>query len=160
MAWEGRYSVNIIKLSAIRRKNFAFNQIKKKWIVKYCSCNLNKILIANQMKSISSNLDSDLLNYDNFILLRDFSVEPDDTTTKDYCQIFDYRNTIKEKFRFKNLQSYIQRFSSQAFMNDLQNLFSWSTYYLNASRKLLKERVGGITQYEKNELYRQVKLLS
>lgn len=89
-----------------------------------CSFNLNNILIANHMKSIWSNLDSDLLNYDNFILLRDFNVEPDDTTTKDYCQIFDCRNIIKEKLCFKNLQNYIQRFSSQAFMNELQNLFS------------------------------------
>ena len=74
---------------------------KKKWLL--CSSyNPKKNLIANHLKCIGRNLDSQLGQYENFILMGDFNVEPNDANMKDFCQIYGCRNIVKDKTCFKN----------------------------------------------------------
>ena len=59
---------------------------RKKWLL----CNSNnpkKNLIANHLNFIGRNLDSQPGQYENFILMGDFNVEPNDATMKNFCQI-------------------------------------------------------------------------
>ena len=74
---------------------------KKKWLL--CSSyNPKKNLIANHLKCIGRNLDSQLGQYENFILMGDFNVEPNDANMKDFCQIYGCKNIVKDKTCFKN----------------------------------------------------------
>ena len=74
---------------------------KKKWLL--CSSyNPKKNLIVNHLKCIGRNLDSQLGQYENFILMGDFNVEPNDANMKDFCQIYGCKNIIKEKTCFQN----------------------------------------------------------
>ena len=69
---------------------------KKKWLL--CSSyNPKKNLIANHLKCIGRNLDSQLGQYENFILMGDFNVEPNDANMKDFCQIYGCKNIVKDK---------------------------------------------------------------
>ena len=64
---------------------------KKKWLL--CSSyNPKKNLIANHLKYIDRNLDSQLGQYENFILMGDFNVELNDANMKDFCQIYGCKN--------------------------------------------------------------------
>ena len=74
---------------------------KKTWLL--CrSCNPKKHLIANHLNCIGRNLDSQLGQYENFILMGDFNVEPNDATMKNFCQIYGCKNIVKDKTCFKN----------------------------------------------------------
>ena len=74
---------------------------KKKWLL--CSSyNPKKNLIANHLNCIGRNLDSQLGQYENFILMGDFNVEPNDATMKNFCQIYDCKNIVKDKTCFKS----------------------------------------------------------
>ena len=74
---------------------------KKKWLL--CSSyNPNKNLIANHLKCIGRNTDSQLGQYENFILMGDFNVKPNDATMKNFCQIYGCKNIVKDKTCFKN----------------------------------------------------------
>ena len=67
---------------------------KKKWLL--CSSyNPEKNLIANHLNYIGRNLDSQLGQYENFILMGDFNVEPNDANMKDFCQIYGCKNIVK-----------------------------------------------------------------
>ena len=54
---------------------------KKKWLLSR-SCNSKKNLIANHLNCIGRSLDSQLGQYENFILKGDFNVEPNYITMK------------------------------------------------------------------------------
>ena len=54
---------------------------KKKWLLSR-SCNPKKNLIANHLNCIGKSLDSQLGQYENFILMGDFNVEPNYITMK------------------------------------------------------------------------------
>ena len=74
---------------------------KKKWLL--CSSyNPKKNLIANHLKCIGINLDSQLGQYENFILMGNFNVEPNDANMKEFCQIYGCENIVKDKTCFKN----------------------------------------------------------
>ena len=69
---------------------------KKKWLL--CSSyNPKKNLIANHLNCIGRNLDSQLGQYENFILMGDFNVEPNDATMKNFCQISGCKSIVKGK---------------------------------------------------------------
>ena len=61
------------------------------------SYNPKKNLIANHLNCIGRNLDSQLGQYENFILMGDFNVEPNDATMKNFCQIYGCKNMVKDK---------------------------------------------------------------
>ena len=74
---------------------------KKTWL--FCSSyNPKKNLKANHLNCIGRNLDSRLEQYENFILMGDFNVEPNHATMKNFCQIYGCKNIVKDKACFKN----------------------------------------------------------
>ena len=74
---------------------------KKKWLL--CSSyNPKKNLTANHLNCIGKNLDSQLGQYEKFILMGDFNVEPNDANMKNFCQIYGCKNIVKDKTCFKN----------------------------------------------------------
>ena len=74
---------------------------KKAWLL--CSSyNPKKNLKANHLNCIGRNLDSQPGQYENFILMGNFNVEPNDATMKNFCQIHSYKNIVKDKTCFKN----------------------------------------------------------
>ena len=74
---------------------------KKIWLL--CSSyNPKKNLIANRLNCNGRNLDLQLRQYKHFIFMGDFNVEPNDATMKNFCQIYDCRNIVKDKICFKN----------------------------------------------------------
>ena len=74
---------------------------KQKWHL--CSSyDPKKNLIANHLNCICRNLDSQLGHNENFILMGDFNVEPNDANMKNCCQIYGCKNIVKDKTCFKN----------------------------------------------------------
>ena len=74
---------------------------KKKWLL--CSSyNPKKNLIDDHLNCIGGNLDSQLEQYESFILMGNFNVEPNDATMKTFYQIYGYKNIVKDKTCFKN----------------------------------------------------------
>ena len=69
---------------------------KKKWLL-FSSYNPKKNLIANHLNCIGRNLDSQLGQYENFILMGDFNIEPNDATMKNFCQISGCKSIVKGK---------------------------------------------------------------
>ena len=87
--------------SSIERFFVEIRLRKKKWLL--CSSyNPKKNLIANHLKCIGRNLDSQLGQYENFILMGDFNVEPNDATMENLSQVYDCKNIAKDKNCFKN----------------------------------------------------------
>ena len=76
--------------------------LRKKKCLLCSSYNPKKNLIANHLNCISRNLDSQLGQYENFILVGDFNVESNDATIKNFCQIYSCKNIVKDKSCFKN----------------------------------------------------------
>ena len=74
---------------------------KKKWLL-VCTFNLNKNLISNHLKEIGKNLDNYSSKYDNFILLVDLNLEPTESADRDFCEIYNCKNLIKDNSCFKN----------------------------------------------------------
>ena len=74
---------------------------KKKWLL-VCTYNQNKNLISNYLKETGENLDNYSSKYDNFILLGDLNSEPTESAVRDFCQIYDCKNLIKDNTCFKN----------------------------------------------------------
>ena len=75
---------------------------KKTWLL--CSSyNPKKTLIANHLNWTGRNLDPQLKEYENFILVDYFNVEPNYGTMKIFCQIYSCKSIVKDKTRFKNL---------------------------------------------------------
>ena len=47
-------------------------------------------------------MDSYSSKYDNFILFRDLSSDPTESTVRDFCQVYGCKNLIKDNTCFKN----------------------------------------------------------
>ena len=54
------------------------------------------------MKCIGKNIDSLSSRYENFLLIGDFNAEVSDMFMKDFCNIYSFKNLIKEPTCFKN----------------------------------------------------------
>ena len=54
------------------------------------------------MDSILKVLDSLSARFVNFILIGDFNAEESDTAIKGFCDIYSFKNLIKDATRFKN----------------------------------------------------------
>ena len=79
------------------------NMKKKKWLL-VCTYNPNKNSISNHLKEIGKNLDNYSSKYDNFILLGDLNSEPTESAVRDFCQIYECKNLIKDNTCYKNLE--------------------------------------------------------
>ena len=74
---------------------------KKKWLLR-SSYSPKKNIIANHLNCICRNLDSQLGQCENFTLIGNFNVEPNDATMKNFCQIYGCKHIVKCKTYFKN----------------------------------------------------------
>ena len=77
------------------------NLRKKKWLL-CCSYNPKKSLISNHLREIGNNLDLLSSKFDNYLLMGDFNLEPNEPAISDFCEICNTKNIIKEKTCFKN----------------------------------------------------------
>ena len=74
---------------------------KKKWVL--CSSyNPKKTLIANHLNCIGRNLGSQPGQHENFVLMGDFTVKPNDANMENFSQIYGCENIVKDKTCFKN----------------------------------------------------------
>ena len=77
-------------------------RLRKKTRLLCSSYNPKKNLIANHLNCTDRNLDSQLGQNENVILTGNFNIEPNDTTMKNFCQIYGWKNIVKDKTCFKN----------------------------------------------------------
>ena len=67
-----------------------------------CSYNPRNAEIMSHMNCMGKAIDSLSSKYENFLLIRDFNAELSDMTKKDFCDIYGFKNLIKEPTCFKN----------------------------------------------------------
>ena len=67
-----------------------------------CTYDPNKNLISNHLKEIGKISDSYSSKSDNFILPGDLNSEPAESAVSDFCEIYSYKNLIKDNTCFKN----------------------------------------------------------
>ena len=75
--------------------------LKNKWVL-CCSYYPHSNFIETHMDSIGKVIDSLSARYENFILIGDFNAEEPDTTIKDFCVIYSFKNLIKDATCFKH----------------------------------------------------------
>ena len=77
------------------------NLRSKKWLLG-CSYNPHKENIISHLNNLSTALDKFCTNYENIILLGDFSVEVDEKNMSEFMNLYNLRNLVKQKTCFKN----------------------------------------------------------
>ena len=77
------------------------NLRSKKWFIT-CSCNPHRTFITHHLNSIGKNLDLLSGNYENIFLMGDFNVDMENINLKDFCDLYNFKNLIKEPTCFKN----------------------------------------------------------
>ena len=89
--------------SKMRTEGFfvELNLKRKKWLL-CCSYNPKFSQISFHLNELGKNLDTLTSKYDNIILLGDFNTEPTDTAFSHFCEIYNFKNLIKDKTCFKN----------------------------------------------------------
>ena len=77
------------------------NLRKKKWLL--CGpYNPHKNLISQHLSVISKSLDTLLTKYDNIFLMGDFNADKNNTSLKDFCQLYNLKHLIKVPTYNKN----------------------------------------------------------
>ena len=77
------------------------NLHNKKWVI-FGGYNPNKAIISDFLSHVGSSLDILIRNYDNFLLLGDFNSEMKDEKMKEFCNIYNLQNLIKEPTCYKS----------------------------------------------------------
>ena len=77
------------------------NLKRKKWLL-CCSYNPKFSQILFLLNELGKNLDTLTSKYDYIILLGDFNTELTDTALSHFCEIYNFKNLIKDKTCFKN----------------------------------------------------------
>ena len=80
---------------------FEINLFRKKWILGNFY-NPSKNIIDTQLTLLGTCLDHYYQLYDNIILLGDFNSEITEPSMKEFCEIFDLKNLVKENTCFKS----------------------------------------------------------
>ena len=83
---------------------FEINLYNKKWILGNFY-NPSKNLIERQIRLLGSCLDKYCQLYDNIILLGDFNSEITEPAMKEFCELFNLKNLVKENTCFKSLEN-------------------------------------------------------
>lgn len=75
---------------------------KKKWLIggTYNPC---KSMISNHTNKFSKCMNHFLPLYDNFIIMGDFNSEPTENDIKEFCDLYNLKNLVKEPTCFKSL---------------------------------------------------------
>ena len=82
-------------ISNTERFFLELNFLKKEWVL-CCSYNPHSNFIDTHMDSTGKVIDSLSARFENFILIGDFNAEESDTTVKDFCDIYGFKNLIKD----------------------------------------------------------------
>ena len=72
-----------------------------KWLI-FGGYNNNKVNIDNFLATMGPHLDYYLPKFDNLLLLGDFNSEPHETAMKEFCDIYNLQNLIKDPTCYKN----------------------------------------------------------
>ena len=77
------------------------NLYKKKFLIvgTYNPC---RTIIANHLNVLRKCIDHFLLDYDNFVIMGDFNSEPIDNEIKEFCNLFNFKNLVKDPTCYKN----------------------------------------------------------
>ena len=80
------------------------NLYKKKWFIGgvYNPC---KSTISRHLNVLCKCLDHYLPNYDNIVIMGDFNSETSDEFLHEFCEIYNFKNLIKEPTCFKNQEN-------------------------------------------------------
>ncbi len=78
------------------------NLHNKKWVI-FGGYNPKKANISNFLSHIGNSLDTFTRNYDNFLLIGDFNMGTTEEKMKEFCNIYNLKNLIKEPTCFKNV---------------------------------------------------------
>ena len=73
----------------------------KKWLIS-CSSNPHRSFISHHLNSIGKNLDLLSGNYGNVFLMGDFNADLENISLKSLCDLYSFKNLIKEPTCFKN----------------------------------------------------------
>ena len=92
-----------IKTEFSNREGFFIetNLRNKKWVIG-CSYNPHNAGISSHMNCMGKAIDSLSSRYENFLLIGDFNAEVSDVSMKEFCDIYSFKNLIKEPTCFKN----------------------------------------------------------
>ena len=92
-----------IKTELSNREGFfiKINLRNKKWVIG-CSYNPHNAEISSHMNCMGKAIDSLSSRYENFLLIGDFNAEVSDVSMKEFCDIYSFKNLIKEPTCFKN----------------------------------------------------------
>ena len=92
-----------IKTELSNREGFfiEINLRNKKWVIG-CSYNPHNAEISSHMNCMGKAIDSLSSRYENFLLIGDFNAEVSDVSMKEFCDIYSFKNLIKEPACFKN----------------------------------------------------------
>ena len=82
-----------------------FNLYKKKWLI--CSTyNPCESMISNHLDILRKCFDKFLTKYENFIIMGDFNSEPKNDALKEFFNLFDFKNLVKEPTCYKNPENH------------------------------------------------------
>ena len=74
---------------------------KKKWLI-FGGYNPARELASSFFEQISKNLDENMTRFDDILIIGDFNSTMSDIPMKDFCDLYDLENLIKEPTCFKN----------------------------------------------------------
>ena len=77
------------------------NLRRSKWLL-FAGYNPHKNNIDNFLSNIISTMDIYLSHYDNFLLIGDFNSEMSEPSMKEFCEIYNLKNLIRQPTCFKN----------------------------------------------------------
>ena len=98
-----------VKNTTIKKYRRYFYQVKtveQKWLLFY-GYNPRKELITNFLYKVGIHIDNFIVNYDYLILIGDFNSEMEEEQMKDFCEINNLQNLVKEPTCLKCAKSYI-----------------------------------------------------
>ena len=72
-----------------------------KWLIS-CSYNPHRTFISHHLSSTGKNLDLLSGNYENIFLMADFNADMENINLKNFCDLYNFKNLIKEPTCFKN----------------------------------------------------------
>ena len=77
------------------------NLREKKWVTS-SSYNPQNQTIFSHMESMDKAVDSPTSKYEDFLIIGNFNVQGEDTSVKDFCDIYSFKHLIKASAGYKN----------------------------------------------------------
>ena len=81
-----------------------FNLRNKKWIL-FAGYNPKKERISHFLNNIDTSLEKFIQTFNNLLLIGDFNSEIEEENMKEFCEVYNLQNLIKEPTCFKSIQN-------------------------------------------------------